>query len=51
LTAGNVETLLETVKFCIADVRTVEEADEVEETEPGNQTEVELPEELSVLCI
>ena len=36
LAGGDVETLLETIEFGVADVGAVEEGDEVEETEPGD---------------
>ena len=49
LAAGDVETLLEAVKLGVADVGAVEEGDEIEETKPGDQAEVELPEESAVL--
>ena len=49
LAAGHVEGFLEAVEFGVADVGAVEEGDEVEEAEPGDQAEVELPEEFAVL--
>lgn len=49
LAAGDVKRCLQTVEFRIADVGAVEEGDEVEETEPGDETQVELPEEFAVL--
>jgi hypothetical protein len=40
---------LQTLDFGIADVGSVKERDEVEEAEPGDQAQVELPKELAVL--
>ena len=40
---------LEAVDFSVADVCTVQERNEVQQCEPGNQFEVEFPEELAVL--
>lgn len=49
LAACDVETRLEAIELGIADVCAVEERDEVEEAEPGDETEVEFPEEFAVL--
>lgn len=38
------------VEFGVADVSSIEEGDEIEETQPGNDLNVETPEELPVLC-
>jgi len=43
LAAGDVEALLEAIKPGIADVGTIKEGDEIEETEPGDQAQVEFP--------
>ena len=37
------KTCCEAVEFGVADVCTVKEGDEVEKTEPGDETEIELP--------
>ena len=49
LAARDVEGVGQAVEFGIADVGAVEEGDEVEEAEPGDQTDVEFPEEFAVL--
>ena len=49
LAAGDVEAFLEAIELGVADIGAVEEGDEVEEAEPGDQTEVEFPEESAVL--
>ena len=43
LASRDMQTRLESIEFGIANIRSVEEADEVEEAEPGNEAEVELP--------
>ena len=43
LAASDMKTCSEAVKFGVADICTVKEGDEVEETEPGDETEIELP--------
>ena len=49
LPACDVQRFLEAVEFGVADVGPVEKGDEVEEAEPGDQAQVEFPEELTVL--
>ena len=49
LAARDVEGVGQAVEFGIADVGAVEEGDEVEEAEPGDQADVEFPEESAVL--
>ena len=43
------EGFLEAIEAGVANVGTVEEGDEVEEAEPGDQAEVELPQEAAIL--
>ena len=38
------------VEFGVADVGSIEEGDEVEETQPWNDLDIETPEEFPVLC-
>ncbi len=49
LAVCHVEILLQAIQFRIPDVGSVEETDEVEETEPRDQSQVEFPEEFLVL--
>lgn len=49
LAARHVQGVDQAVEFGIADVGTVEEGDEVEQAEPGDQAEVEFPQEFAVL--
>ena len=50
LAAGNVKGFIEVVELRVADVGPIEEGNEVQEAKPGNEAEVELPEEFAVLC-
>ena len=49
LAACDVQGLLQTVEFGVADVRPVEEGDEVEQAEPWYETKIQLPKQSSVL--
>lgn len=49
LAGCDVNSLCEAIKFGVADVCTVEKGDEIEEAEPGDEAEVEFPEEFAVL--
>ena len=49
LAGGDVQGVFEAVEAGVADVGAVEEGDEVEEAEPGDEAQVEFPEEAAVL--
>ena len=44
------ETCCEAVEFGVTDVGTVKEGDEVEKTEPGDETKIKLPYQPLILC-
>lgn len=49
LARGDVDAGLEAIEFGVPDVGSVEKGDEVEEAEPGDEAQVEFPEEPAVL--
>lgn len=49
LAIRHVEVLLQAIEFRVSDVGSIEETDEVEETEPRDESQVEPPQELLVL--
>lgn len=51
LAGGDVQALLQAVQFCIPNVCSIEEADQVEKTEPRNEPEIQLPQERSILSV
>ena len=50
LTPSDVQTFLKSIEFSISDIGSIEETDQIEQTEPGNESEVELEEESLVLA-
>ena len=49
LATCHVEILLQAIQFCVADIGSVEKTDEVQQTEPWDESQIELPQELLIL--